>query len=129
MKGHLPPPNWPVSNSSDQFRRLQTGSMDVFSDLVQYRITLGGTKTEVLHRTSPSDFIKGGIYEKCKVDASGDVGAAVGPDGRPVARKFEGCGTTRHFQSLRSFSVCSWQSNPASRHLPDSAIDGAAERS
>jgi predicted nucleotide-binding protein len=77
--------------SSDQFIPLQTGSMDLLGKLVQYRLTLVRTKMKFF--TELPDDLQGAIYEKRKVDATGDVDVAVGPDGGAVAYQLNRCGS------------------------------------
>jgi hypothetical protein len=77
--------------SSDQFIPLQIGSMDVSRKLAQYRFTL--VRTQMKFFTELPDDLQGAIYEKRKVDATGDVDIAVGPDGGAVAYQLNRCGS------------------------------------
>jgi hypothetical protein len=65
--------------------------MDVSRKLVQYRFTLVRTKMKFF--TELPDDLHGGVYEKRKVDATGDVDVAVGPDGSAVAYQLNRCGS------------------------------------
>jgi len=77
--------------SSDQFISLQTGSMDLSGELVQYRFTLVRTKMKFF--TELPDDVHGGVYEKRKVDATGDVDVAVEPHGGAIAYQLNRCGS------------------------------------
>jgi hypothetical protein len=65
--------------------------MDVSGKLVQYRFTL--VRTQMKSFTELPDDLQGGTYEKRKVDATGDVDLAVGPDGGAIARQFNRSGS------------------------------------
>jgi hypothetical protein len=65
--------------------------MDLSGKLVQYRLTLVGTQMKFF--TELPDDLQGGTYEKRKVDATGDVDVAVGPDGGAVARQLNRSGS------------------------------------
>src|SRR5436305_10720237 len=74
--------------SSDQFRSLQTGSMDVLDKLPQYRITLRGNEKESPPKRCK---FKGANCEKHKVDATGNADVGFGPDVGAIADATE-CG-------------------------------------
>jgi hypothetical protein len=65
--------------------------MDLSGEMVQYRFTLVRAKMKFF--TELPEDLQGAIYEKHKVDATGDVDVAVGPDGGAVAYQLNRCGS------------------------------------